>query len=108
MNANLPSKISIPEVPGIDDCDHLFVVNSRNGLTTFYARAQEFEWEGKTLYACACTFDCDDRHVCQGWDFPAYAFGLEQVANWLVETARDFFGKGNFCQCSDTKKTRTI
>ena len=104
MNTNLPN--SFPEVPDIDDCDHLFSCTSRNGKESLYARAQEFTFEGKVYYATALTFDGEND--CHDLPFPEYAHSLVQVANWLIEQARDQWGKGLFCQCSDTKKTRTI
>ena len=104
MNLNLP--YSFPEVPGIDDCDHLFSCTSRDGNESLYVRAQEFTFEGKVYYATAITFD--GANHCQDNPFPNYAHNLEQVANWLIESAREQWGKGLFCQCSETKKTRTI
>ena len=31
MNANLPTLLSIPDVPGIDDCHRLFNISSKDG-----------------------------------------------------------------------------
>ncbi len=106
MNLNTPQHITPP--PGIDDCDHLFTVSSRDGDTSLYARAQEFTFEGKTLYATALTLDSEEAHDVHDLPFPKYATSLTQAANWLVESAREQFGKGNFCQCSETRKTRSI
>jgi hypothetical protein len=104
MNANLPSKISIPEVPGIDDCDCLLSCSSRDGLESLYARVQHFTWEDKQLHACALTFDSEASHYCCDFDFPDYGFSLKQVARWLVESAREQWGKGNFVKCTETRK----
>ena len=104
MNANLPN--SFPEVPGIDDCDVLLNCCSRDGEESLYCRCQEFEHEGRTYYATALTFD--GVNYCADQSFPDYAFSLTQAANWLVESAREQWGKGKFCQCSDTKKHLTI
>ena len=102
MNANLPSKISIPEVPGIDDCDCLLSCSSRDGLESLYARVQHFTWEDKQLHACALTFDSEHYHAVV--NFPAWSYSLKDIARWLVESAREQWGKGNFVKCTETRK----
>lgn len=107
MNANLPPRQCLPEVPGIDDCDHLLNCCTRDGLESLYARVQEFEWEGATLYACALTFDSEPAHYCGDiHNFPTYGFNLKQIALWLVESAREQWGKGNFVKCTETRKLK--
>lgn len=103
---NLPPNAILPEVLGIDDCDYLFSCSSRDGEESLYARVQEFEWEGRTYYATKLTFD-GVRNT-QNESFPSCASNFSQVANWLIESARERWGRGLFCQCSDTRKHRTI
>jgi hypothetical protein len=100
MNLNLP--YSFPDVPGIDDCDDLFTCSSRDGEESLYARIQDFTFEGKTYYACALTWD--GKNNCHDIPFPEYGFNKNQIAHWLVETAREQWGKGNFVKCLDTRK----
>jgi hypothetical protein len=104
MKPTIPPSEAMPEVPGIDDCDHLFSVSSRDGDESIYIRCQEFEWEGGTYYATAGTWDSDTAHAVDSYPVPAYAETLKQAATWAVEAGRDKFGSGNFVKCSDTRK----
>lgn len=100
MNLNLPYRF--PDVPGIDDCDILLSCSSRDGEESLYCRIQEFEFEARTYYACALTWD--GTNYCHDLPFPEYGLNKEQIAFWLVESARESWGKGNFVKCLDTRK----
>lgn len=93
----------LPEVPGIDDCDYLLSCSNRKGDESLYLRLQEFDHEGQTLFAAAMTIDSEPAHYCADLPCPDYAHTKEQAVGWLLESARDRWGKGRFVKCCDTR-----
>ena len=102
-NANLPSVIMLPTVPGIDDCDVLLHCCSRNGKASLYMRLQEFEWEGNTYYAAKMTFDDDRCHACGDLPCPKYFYSLRQAADVTRETARSICGN-RYVMCDQMRQ----
>ncbi len=97
------------EVPGIDDCDHLYSLTSRNGNSSVYIRVQEDE-EGKfhaamTVDVSAEGGDCDN--FCE--DLPAEEgpFGLpEHACAANLAAAREWFRDNRlaFVYCDNSRR----
>ncbi len=99
MNANLPPKASAMfpsmQIPGIDDCDHLFSASSRNGMDAIYIRIKEYEFDGRVFYYYQKTLDCESNHSCDdlgGIEGPF--FNLKTLLFQAAEESREWF-KGN-------------
>ena len=93
-----PSKF---DVPGIDDCDHLYVLTSRDGNTSVYIRVHE---NLGAFFAAvsldAENFACDILSESGPFDTPEHACADN------LQIAREWF-KGNslgFVYCSESRK----
>lgn len=97
------------EVPGIDDCGHLYNLTSRDGNSSVYIRVQEDE-NGK--FHAAMTVDvsaegddgdnfCDDLSADEGpFDLPEHAAAANLAA------AREWFKNNRlaFVYCTDSRR----
>lgn len=98
------------EVPGIDDCGHLYSLTSRDGNSSVYIRVEENPETGK--YHAALTVDvsaegddcdnfCDDLPADEG------PFGLpEHACAANLATARGWFRNNRlaFIYCDDSRR----
>lgn len=95
-----------PDVPGIDDCDHLFSLTSPSGCSSVYIRVQQ---HGSVYYA-AGTVDSDapeGPNDCS--DFPLDEGPFDSPDTALlhnVEAAREWFRDNGlrYVYCNDTRK----
>jgi hypothetical protein len=89
------------DIPGIDDCDHLYNLASRDGNSSVYIRVQEFD-DG---FRAALTVDCE--HFVE--DIPADVGPFEtpeSACKTNLETAREWFRDNRmaFVYCSNSRK----
>lgn len=90
------------EVPGIDDCDHLYSLSSRSGDDSVYIRVHQFD-DG---YFAQLTVDSETGHFVDDiggiegpYDLPEFA------CRELVETARQWFRDNGlaYVYCDETR-----
>lgn len=90
------------DVPGIDDCDALFCMSSRDGRDTVYLRCQKF---ADGIWAQG-TIDCDTAHFCEDIGFLHGPFATYEEAFWGAGEVFDWFGNNGIrgYWCDNSKK----
>lgn len=91
------------EVPGIDDCDHLFNRASRDGNSSVYIRVEENPETGK--YHAALTVDTE--HFVEDLPADEGPFGLpEHACAANLATAREWFKDNHlaFVYCDQSRR----
>lgn len=93
------------KIPGIDDCDYLYSLSSRDGETSAYLKVQENPRTGK--YHCELIWDDDVGHYCG--DIPCEAGPFKTPEDAILENVdmmrHLFTDQGiSFVYCNDTRK----
>lgn len=92
------------EIPGIDDCDMLYVISSKDGEDSIYIKCQEVGGE----WYCQCVIDCNTGRFCDDFGGQHGPFKTSAEACLAVlGDVEDWFMDNNrlpFFRCNNTKR----